>query len=172
MSVGLLESYIEKILHSLSDGQKDVLRSGLIAGWTTQSFGSKESITDQLLDPTRRNLDTLLQELMNYNPSLIERGPNGQKFKYSKIGANVAKEIIKNLETYPPSQEKSLRLVNPYTGRGENNKAMKTYADTSGVDFVKQHPARCSNCFHKNTVFIKSGSTLLCQECFKIGVRL
>ena len=171
-SLGSLENDTEKIMNTLSDGQKDILRAGLIAGWSTQFFSSKDSIIDQVLDPTRRELDKLLQELMNYKPPLIERGPVGQNFRFSKIGAYVAKAILKNIVPYLTSKKPLLTIVNSYSGRGGNNKAMKDYADLLGWSFVKQDPARCSKCHHKNTVFIKSGSTLLCQECFKRGVRL
>jgi ribosomal protein S14 len=166
-----LESEIERITKNLSDGQKDVLKAGLLSGWSTQSFFSKESIEEQILDSTKSELDTIIQKLMNHSPPLLERAGNGSNFRFTKTGVTAAKEIMKNVESYPLTTEKTIKVVNSYIGRGKNNKAMKAYAVENGAEFVKLESNRCSSCGHANLIFLKKGSKLLCQECFRRGNR-
>lgn len=156
---------------SLTAPQKDILRAGMISGWSTQSFCPKESIENQVMDTTITVLDKTIRELMNFDPPLVERGSNGLNYRFSKLGAIIAKEIIKNVTPFPTPLKKPLKWVGTYTGRGENNQLMIDYAEEIGGAFVKKDPVRCSKCNHKNTIFIEKGKTILCQVCFKRGER-
>jgi|ACXJ01.1.fsa_nt_gi hypothetical protein len=172
MSVGSLETTVEKIINNLSAEEKDILRAALIVGWSLNSFKDKNSIVNQILDSTKKNLDALLQKLMNFTPPLVDRGPNGQNYRFTKIGSIVAKEIFSQPASFPFLTKKPLRIINPYPSPGEIDKAMKEYASNTGIKYVKLDPTRCSFCHHKNRMFLKKGDTLLCPECFKRGTRL
>ncbi len=171
MPIALLESDIEKITRALSDKQKDVLKAGLISGWSTQFYSPKEYIKDQISDSSGKELDAIIQGLMNFKPHLLERGVDGSNCKFTKMGASVAKEIMNSVEPYVPPTTKPIRIVNPYTGKGENNKAMIAYAQEHRLKHVRSESKRCNFCGHGNLVFIKKGGKLLCQECFRNNVR-
>jgi len=150
---------------------RDVLRAGLIAGWSLTSFNDKVSITDQIFNSTYQNLDKLLQDLMNFDPPLLERGPNGNFYRFSRIGSDVAKQIIINAEPPPSLGNNPQNIIRTYKGRGANNKEMKKYAESIGGNFVKTSSERCNFCNHSNSIFVGKGGRLLCQECFKEGKR-
>ena len=166
-----MRSPIDKIVQSLSPGEKDILRAGLIAGWDTISFNRIDSIDDQIFPSSKKNIDKILHVLMNSNPALLERSHNGNCYRFSKIGSEIAKKIIQSVQPPNSPENNPLRIVNQYKGRGENNRMMREYASENNANFVKLNGQRCTFCNHSNIIFLKKGSMLLCQECFKNGRR-
>ena len=164
-----MQRQIDKIVEDLSFEMKDVLRAGLIVGWSMTTVKDKNTIINQIFDITNQNLDKVLQELMNFDPPLLERGPNGNFYRFSKIGSEVAKKIIMNAEPPPSSVNNLPTITRQYKGRGTNNKEMKKYAKSIGGNFVKTSSVRCNFCNHSNSIFVGKGGKLLCQECFKGG---
>jgi hypothetical protein len=55
--------------------------------------------------------------------------------------------------------------------RGENNRAMRDYAERIGASYLVENGLRCSVCSHVESRFVARGRLRICQVCFAKGVR-